>query len=68
MLAKLLTKASDKLFESSFKDESTVRGVAKAALSGAIDGFGNAVIVIGTVALINSITNISKNNNVSEEE
>lgn len=68
MLAKLLAKTGDKLFESSLKDESTVRGVAKAALSGAVEGFGNAVIVIGTVALINSITNISKNNNVSEEE
>lgn len=68
MLAKLLAKASDKLFESSLKDESMVRGVTKAALSGAIEGFGNAAIVIGTVALINSITNLSKKNNVSEEE
>lgn len=68
MLAKLLTKASDKLFESSLKDESTVRGVTKAALSGAIEGFGNAAIVIGTVAIINGLTNISKKNNVSEEE
>lgn len=68
MLAKLLAKASDKLFESSLKDESTVRGVAKAALSGAIDGLGNAAIVLGTVAIINGLTNISKKNNVSEEE
>lgn len=60
MLAKLLANTSDKLFESSLKDESAARGVAKAALSGAIEGFGNAVIVIGTVVLINGITNISK--------
>lgn len=60
MLAKLLANTSDKLFESSLKDESTARGLAKATLSGAIEGFGNAVIVIGTVVLINSITNLSK--------
>lgn len=60
MLAKLLTKASDKLFESSLEDESTVRGATKAVLSGAIEGFGNAAIVIGTVVIINGLTNIMK--------
>lgn len=60
MLAKLLSKASDKLFESSLKDENTVRGAMKAGLSGAIEGFGNAAIVIGTVAMINGLTNTLK--------
>lgn len=68
MLAKLLTKASDKLFESSLEDESVVRGATKAALSGAIEGLGNAAIVLGTVAIINGVTNILTKNNVSEEE
>lgn len=68
MLARLLTKASEKLFESSLEDESIVRGVTKAALTGVIEGFGNAAIVLGTVVIINGLTNLSKKNNVSEEE
>ena len=68
MLAKLLSKTSDKIMESSFEDESTVRGLAKAAAAGVIDGLGNAAIVLGSVVMITALANKAKNNNVSEEE
>lgn len=68
MLAKLLSKTSDKIMESSYEDENTVRGLAKAAAAGAIDGLGNAAIILGSAVMITALANKAKNNNVSEEE
>lgn len=68
MLAKLLSKTSDKIMESSYEDENTVRGLAKAAAAGVIDGLGNAAIILGSAVMITALANKAKNNNVSEEE
>lgn len=57
MFAKLLSKASDKIMESSLEDENTVRGLAKAAAAGVVDGFGNAAIVLGTAVMITGLVN-----------
>lgn len=68
MLAKLLSEAIDKIMESSYNDENTVRGIAKAAAAGVIDGLGNAAIILGTAVMITALANKVKGNNVSEKE
>lgn len=68
MFAKLLSKTSDKIMESSYEDENMVRGLAKAAAAGVIDGLGNAAIILGSAVMIKALANKAKNNNVSEEE
>lgn len=57
MFAKLLSKASDKIMESSLEDENTVRGLAKAAAAGVVDGFGNVAIALGTAVMIKGLVN-----------
>lgn len=57
MLAKLLSETSEKIMESSLEDENAVRGLAKAAASGIIDGLGNAAIILGSAVMVTALAN-----------